>query len=611
MDPSDPSHYERLAQDLKLDRNPVARVMHLWGYGSARGTLERSVVSALLSLQMVLRHQAVEKFSFAAVTARGQCLFPEDSCDSFLAALGGLLRTIPLELPEVESLWVDVEGEDVEVDARRVVAEVQGGGREREVAYRGEKRWVPILRRAVGTRRLGHAPMVVRRGLVLVTGGLGGLGRLLARFLIEQYESKVLLVGRTAVSGESSAEQERKEALLALESRSSFVRYVALDVCDPGAVQAAVAKAERDWSTPLSTAFHLAGHGNVRSHWEASERHRIREESLESLREMLRARVFGAKAVQQVLADRPESSYVAFSSVHGTFGGATLASYAAASSFLDTDTLAWAARHGRRGMCVGWSSWRETGMSRNAPESAGRLAEASGFRQIDPERGLRSLRVALEQGLSHVLIGVDATRPHVARRAEYSGKPSRELLLCHTGHAPASLLDQGPLVDRFGVRIPLRLVTVPRIPRTEEGDVDTVVLSAVALADPDRGGQREATTATQRALVDVFRKVLGVGRGVDVRDNFFDLGADSLRLVKAHALITHDLGVSLSLVDLFRHTTIEKLAAFLDHGVLGGAEREDAGREVAEQRLHRQERRRSRLRGKVNGTDEPRGDDED
>jgi NAD(P)-dependent dehydrogenase (short-subunit alcohol dehydrogenase family)/acyl carrier protein len=601
IDPAEAGHYDRLARDLDVHEAPVRRVLHLWGYDDPMGVstdpedlhrrLDRAVVSGMLLVQMLLRNQGEQPLSLLFATTGGQVVGDGDAAEPASSAIAGLVRTLPLEEPSVRTRWVDLEGRDPSQDARSLTAELRVDGVGPETAYRAGIRWVPRIRPAtlLEANAPRPEPLVAHHGLVLITGGLGGMGTWVARFLSERYQARLLLIGRTPTPG---------PALATLEASCPFVTYASVDVCDPAGLQTAVQRAEHLFSARLVAVFHLAGHGDVSSHWESGDAHRLRNETVGSLREMLRPKALGALAVRRLLIDHPAASYVAFSSVHGRFGGATLGSYAAASGYLDTDALAYAAREGRRVLSVAWSSWRGTGMSAQAPAAAVDAARALGFCALEPQQGLRSLEVALEQGWSHVLIGLDGTRAHVARHVDGPPLQDQEVLLCHTGAPPAVSTS----TDRFGVPVALRPVAVSEIPMTPSGEIDQDRLASLALLDPGALPTSLALSPLQQSLADVFRKVLGLGRAVGAQDNFFDLGADSLSLVKAHAMIVHDLGAALSLVDLFHHTTIEKLAAHLERNATPArpspaTDPAEAGKELAAGRRERRRVRRERGRG--------------
>src|SRR5262249_30269918 len=130
-----------------------------------------------------------------------------------------------------------------------------------------------------------------------------------------------LLVGRSDASERAAALADVRVAALA-----GAVAYEAIDVCDAGALRAAVAREEARGGRMLDGVFHLAG---LRS-WRP-----IAEETEEHLRATLAPKVAGTMAIEALLADRPAARIVAFSSVAGHTGAFAEAGYCAANRYLE------------------------------------------------------------------------------------------------------------------------------------------------------------------------------------------------------------------------------------------------------------------------------------
>ncbi len=109
--------------------------------------------------------------------------------------------------------------------------------------------------------------------------------------------------------------------------------------------------------------------------------------------------------------------------------------------------------------------------------------------------------------------------------------------------------------------IPSAFVPLEALPLTPNGKLDRQ-----ALPSPDGARQETATpfnppaTEVERKLAAVFRELLGMNE-IGVDDNFFDLGANSLMMVRAVEKIRAELGIKMSLVRLFQFTTLGSLAA--------------------------------------------------
>ena len=100
------------------------------------------------------------------------------------------------------------------------------------------------------------------------------------------------------------------------------------------------------------------------------------------------------------------------------------------------------------------------------------------------------------------------------------------------------------------------------LPTAIAGQVATVHIRS---AGDERGsGLRAAKSARlERHVRDCWAEALGVEIPPSPDSSFFELGGDSIRLFRMHALLQDRSGLSFPQVQLFRHTTIAELTEFL------------------------------------------------
>ena len=111
--------------------------------------------------------------------------------------------------------------------------------------------------------------------------------------------------------------------------------------------------------------------------------------------------------------------------------------------------------------------------------------------------------------------------------------------------------------------IPSSFVVLDKLPTTTTGKVDRRQLPAPDRVAPLLDGPRvEPRTDVERRLREIWAEVLRLPE-VGIRDNFFDLGGDSLLLLRVHARICAAFAVELPTVAMFSHPTIETLGAHL------------------------------------------------
>jgi amino acid adenylation domain-containing protein len=116
--------------------------------------------------------------------------------------------------------------------------------------------------------------------------------------------------------------------------------------------------------------------------------------------------------------------------------------------------------------------------------------------------------------------------------------------------------------------VPQAFVTLEAFPLTRNGKIDRRSLPEVEAIGRERHAVYVAArTRTEEVISGIWAQVLGLERA-GVADKFFDLGGDSLKLVRVFRLLNEQYPGAVSVVDLFKHTTIEALASHIDSSFL-------------------------------------------
>jgi amino acid adenylation domain-containing protein len=111
--------------------------------------------------------------------------------------------------------------------------------------------------------------------------------------------------------------------------------------------------------------------------------------------------------------------------------------------------------------------------------------------------------------------------------------------------------------------IPTAFVKMATLACTPNGKLDYAALPAPDDARPEIDVAYVAPeTEPERAITLAWQEVLGLGK-VGVHDNFFDLGGNSLLLMRLHRRLQADLRKEIPFVELFHHPTIEALVQHL------------------------------------------------
>jgi acyl transferase domain-containing protein len=381
-----------------------------------------------------------------------------------------------------------------------------------------------LVRREV----LTAAPAVPAQGTVLITGGTGELGGLVAQWLAEQHGvAHLLLLSRRGPRAPGAAELAAR-----LEGLGTAVTVTACDVADRGALAAVLADIPAD--RPLTGVIHAAGMLDDATVERLSAAH---------LDRVFRPKVDAAWHLHELTQELPLSMFVLFSSVAGLLGLPGQANYAAANTFLDGLAVR-RRRSGLPAVSIAWGPWDADGgmAGRLAQADAARLARA-GLAPLSTQQGLDLLGAALAGGDPAVV-------------AAHWDDPS-------TQGAAVGLLP--PTLRRL---VPATRPSVASAVRDHVSSGPDGWTGAL----PARLGELAATDA-QRLLVDLVRshvsEVLAYPRAddVDVDRAVIDLGIDSLGAVELRNRLNALTGLKLAGTLIYDHPTVTALAGHL-HNML-------------------------------------------
>jgi len=265
-------------------------------------------------------------------------------------------------------------------------------------------------------------------GTYLVTGGLGGLGLKLARWLADRGARHLVLVGRSGLAPENAPQVDE------LRNRGVCVTIARGDVGKRDDVNKLRDQIAAEMP-PLVGIYHLAG---------VLDDGVLREQTRERFDRVFAAKALGAWYLHDLTRDLPLEQFVLFSSAAALMGSPGQGNYASANAFLDA--LAHLRRAEKRpALSINWGSWAEVGMAARLQASEGKRWAAAGVGWIEPGRGMATMEELLvEDRVQAGVLPIDW--PKFFERIPAGSEPAWLSDLAREARSAAPVADSGPPV---------------------------------------------------------------------------------------------------------------------------------------------------------------------
>ncbi|MDY0815666.1 type I polyketide synthase [Kitasatospora purpeofusca] len=469
--------------------------------------VDGGVPETLAALQSWLAQDDGAGAPLVVLTRQAVAVDESEAPELTAAPVWGLVRSAQSENPG-RIVLVDTDGTDASEAA--LGAAVAGG--EPQLALREGRVRVPRLVRVA----VPEAPARDwdPEGTVLITGGTGTLGALLARHLVaERGVRRLLLLSRRGTDAPGAA--ELRDELTALGAR---VTIAAADTADREALAAAIAAVPS--AHPLTAVVHTAG---------VVDDGVLTALTPERLAAVWAPKADGARHLHELTRSHDLAAFVLYSSVAATLGGPGQASYAAANTYLDA-LAAHRRSIGLPAQSLAWGQWAEaSGITEHLTEADLHRAARAGLRPIPTERGT-ALFDAAERVDAGFLVAVPFDLAAVRAQREVP---------------------------------PLLRGLVPPARRTA-GAASPAVAAPTVLPRLAALGEEERIAAVLDLVRTEVAAVLGSEPGaVPPGKAFNDLGLDSLSAVELRNRITAATGLRLPPTVTFDHPDPTELSTHL------------------------------------------------
>ncbi|RRR73825.1 MAG: SDR family NAD(P)-dependent oxidoreductase, partial [Candidatus Viridilinea halotolerans] len=470
---------------------------------------QADVLHPLLRLVQQLATRVAHPPRLWVVTQGAQAVTGSEAVQPLAALLWGLGRVAAREHAEFWGGLVDLDPtEAAELAATHLLAALLANDGEPEVALRQGQRWVSRLERR--TLPVAQSLPLHADATYMITGGLGGLGRTVADWLVQQGVRHLVLLGRR---GAQTAAQQA--AVAQWEAVGVTVEVAQVDVAD-GAALAPLFQRLASSDAPLKGIFHAAG---------LLDDGILLNQTWARCAAVLAPKVTGAWLLHQLSATCDLDLFVLFSSLSSIVGNPGQGNYAAANAFLDGVALR-RQQQGLPGLSINWGAWAEVGMAAHTSHAA-----VEGLPALPVALGVQALARALPVRGQRIIFQTDGL--------EHLPVAWRQTPLFHTIMPP---LAEVALTHELTLR---------------------QQLAALPLAEQ----RTRVANLAQTALMHV----LGLATPPDEQTGFTDLGMDSLMALELRRRLEEELGQPLPSTLAFEYPSLLALTEYLCSSVLDRA----------------------------------------
>ncbi|MFN6479644.1 SDR family NAD(P)-dependent oxidoreductase [Nostoc sp. DedQUE07] len=379
LNPQQPDDYDALLKELLAENKFPHTIVHLWNVTpvnnteSAVDTKDLGFYSLLFLAQALGKHHFSEQLQIAVISNNIQEVTGDEILCPEKATILGPVKVIPKEYLNISCRSIDIttpsnQSWHQEKLIEQLLSELQTQSSDSVIAYRGNHRWVQQFEPVSLEPASAKIPKLKEKGVYLITGGLGGIGLVLAEHLAKTVKAKLLLTGRSSfpakdewsewlnAHGEQDSISCKIQKLQELEQLGAEILVVSADVTDREQMLEAIAKAQEHFGK-FNGVIHAAGipGGGI-----------IQLKTAEMTAKVLAPKVKGTLVINSIFQDTPLDFLVLCSSMTAIQGELGQVDYASANAFLDAFAHYKSNRDGIFTTSINWSAWQEVGMAATA-----------------------------------------------------------------------------------------------------------------------------------------------------------------------------------------------------------------------------------------------------
>ncbi|MUL39087.1 type I polyketide synthase [Gloeocapsopsis dulcis] len=557
LNPQQSSDYELLWRELQAQNNLPTKIVHLWNItennyiDNQLEWLGKMQVNGFYSLLFIA--QAISKLNIAnnlqitVISNNMQSVTGEENLCPEKATLLGAIKVIPQEYSNIRCRNIDIlipaAGSPQENKLTNfLLQEIINSTANSIVAYRGNHRWVQTFEPMQLHPSPKETPQLKEKGVYLITGGLGGIGLILAAHLAKTVKAKLILTGRSVIPAKEDWSKWLKnhdehhpisakiKQLQELETLGAEVLTISADVGNFEQMQAAIVQAELIFGQ-INGVIHAAGITEEKSFAFIEQTHKVDCEL------QFQPKVYGLLILEKIFKNKKLDFCVLMSSLSSILGGLGFMAYSAVNSFMDAFVHQHNQNNAMVWTSVNWDAWHTFKENQqNQSYFATGLADLA----IKPQEGIEAFQRILNFGhINQVVVSTGELQTRINQWVDSAAFEEKTV-----SQKPNFSLHPRPNLQNPYVA-----------PKNE----------------------------IEQKIAAIWQELIGAEK-VGIYDNFFELGGDSLLMVQMRSRLQKVFNCNVSTAELFEYPTISSLSEYFNR-----QNHEQPAFELAQERAKKQE----------------------
>ena len=484
---------------------------------------------------------AYRKLEYCIVVENVFSIYGNEQINPWNSTLLSATKVIPQENPFVQCRFIEIDSETYKnkrsLYYQQILKDQESTVKDKIVSYKGTSRWIQNMLPYPLASKKPTASQIQHGGTYLIIGGLGDLGYIISKYLLEKFETNIILIGRSQLPKKSEWEHwlQENNTTSSLGSKitkaanlaklKGTVEFVQADSTNYEDLTQVFEKVQAKFSQ-IDGVFHSAGAIAQNSFNVVNS---IDEEQLAF---HFPVKTKGLEVIQKVVGEHPVTFVAIMSSLSSILGGLGMIGYAGANQYMDSMVK----YQNNMNSSTKWMTFNFSNWEGWDADFEGLLLSDSALETfITADEGEKVFNGLFSKGNMHSQIII----------------------------SPVDLLS---LKEKWE--------NTQEVVIEEKQSFDSGLNTKPELSSE----YKAPSTDLEKELVHIWEEIFGF-EPIGILDDFMELGGDSL---KAITMLSHVHGrttMTMSIQDFFNNTTIEKLSRTIratDFNLIPKIETQDA-----------------------------------